>query len=196
MERILRDELESYIWDWVDGTLPPPQSGPTTRMALGKDCVTFDKNLASYFRGDRYDGALGIRFNCIMLVNADILRLVCPPAEDMAVKVYQLPGKTMMKLHSLVTALRSNPSRATVKKFNAVLEEHGLKGTFVTPHPKNKLITKYRVRNALNHYGQKRAVTYKLMKDGEVCEVVYWDSLDDAILERLANSEIANVLEL
>lgn len=195
MERYLRDELESYIWDWVDGTLPPAQNGRTVRMAFGKDQLTFDPNLASYFRGDRFQGPLGIRFNRILLVNGEMLRMHCQPEPDMNVELYQLPEKAMNKLHSLVTALRSNASKATVKKFNAVLDEFGLGKTFIVPHPKNKLITKYRVRNALDHYGSKAAVTYEVQKD-EIYSVVFWDSIDDAILERLANPKIANVLEL
>jgi hypothetical protein len=198
-----RDDLESLIWDWLDDTLPAAQDGRTSRIALGGvecelgvDHVTFDRNLCLYYRGDRFDHVVAVRYMRVLIVNAEAIPLVCQPPKDSGYQLYLRDAKTLSRLYANITFLRSNPSKRAGKKFREALGD--LADTFPEPHKSNKLITKYRIRNALNHEGLKRAVTYEkpAKDDGEVFGLTYWDSIEDAVHARLSNPQISNVLEL
>lgn len=193
MERAYIEEVERLIWEWIDGELPEPQSGNTVRISVGPDQITFDENIADFFHGQRWTGAIAVRFNDLLLVNKDMIVLFCEPLPDMNYRVRYLDRHSMVRIQAGIIACRSNGSKRAAMNVREALGE--LADEFPKPHPKNKLITKYRIRNALSYRGQKRAVTYEEDKD-EIFGVKYWDTLEDAVLERLANPKVANVLEL
>lgn len=194
IEYYVRRQLHGFLRDWLVDKLPQPQSKNTVRIAVGNDTAVIDKNLADFYRGDKFAQVLAVRFNKTIMVNAEALPGFNQVPSESGFSLYLRDDDNMALLSASITALRSNPTKASVKRLREGLGK--MAHLFPEPHPTNKLITKFRVRNALHHEGRYRAVTYKQIDGDEVFGTEYHASLDDAVLARLSDSTIANVLEL